>query len=235
MLLPSDAPIPQNSLDSLPLDEQNWDDFETGRVLVSGIIARVDARCSAPASSFTEFGPVVESTVADALQAAQTNLSIQSTATQDVINTAAGSGAVISDDEISSAPNATTLGSTPSGTGGADTTPVYSPGQIAAATTSPRNWAQTQVFKPHPRSKYLTRSMQGVPIGGGAEYLAQGAAAGGRGGGRNAAGSMFPGAPWGKIAASPCGSSLDNNPWGKLFLFGGLGLIAMGLLNGKRR
>jgi hypothetical protein len=244
MLLPSDSSIPQNSLDPIPLDEQNWDDYNTGRVLVSGIIARTDARCVAPESSFAQFGPVVQATVGDALAASSLNLSIQSTATQAVINQAAGQGAVITDDDIASAPQATTLGSTAGQNGsagsagypwsggghGAGSESVYTPAQIAAATTTPRDWTDSVIFHPHVRKP--NRSKVGVLIGTGSEIPNAGKELTRR---SQQTGGVLPGSPWGQPVAATTGHcSLETKPWGKLLLFAGLGLIGVGLLGNKK-
>jgi hypothetical protein len=230
MILDSDAPIPQNSLDGIPLAEQDWEDYRTGEILVSGIIARTDARCSAPSESFAEFGPVIQSTVADSL-AAQSNLSIQSAASQNALNQAAGSGAVITDEELASAPVTTTLGSTPVTGGPSGGQSVYTDAQIAAATNHPVNWAKTHEFRPNRPSRHLSNSRVGALIGGGAES-SQGWKTGGHG--QRGPGGNFPAGNWGQLAAQSCGSGIHSFPYGKLLLFTGLGLIGVGILSKKR-
>lgn len=239
-LLPSDTPVGPNSLEGLPLDEQNFLEFTLGRTLVSGIMARTDARCSAPSSTFDFGGPVLINEAASALAVSASNLSIQTAATQTAIDQVANLGPVITDDEVSSAPQATTLGSTPQGTGdGPVSTPLFTPAQIAQATGHPKRWADTVTFKPN-QGKTLSRSRVGVLIGGGGEELT---AAGMQKKTKNARGlpvstagqQRFGGAPWGSIAAAPCGG-LSQFPKGKLLLLGGLGLIAVGMLTqGSRR
>jgi hypothetical protein len=239
MLLDSDAPIPQNSLDSLPLEDQEWNDYSAGRVLVSGIVARTDARCAAPASSFSQFGPLVQQAVADSLDSAQTNLSMQTQQTQQAIDLASSTGATIADDEMAAAPVAVPLGSTSTTTGGAASPAssgqsVYTPAQIAQATVSPKNWPDTLTFKGR-TPRLLSRSKTGILIGGGSGTAASGDT---RARARTpAAVGEFPGARWGRSGGSSPGrcGGIGGNPGGKLLLFAGLGLIAAGLLDSARR
>jgi hypothetical protein len=226
MLLPSDAPIPQNALDSIPLDQQNWDDYNTGRVLVSAMEARRVASCVPPASTWSEYGPIVENEVATGLATTQANLSTEAQTLSDLQNAIDAGGAYITDSDINTAPIAEPLGSAGGGLG-----PIYTPSQIAAATTSPVNNTLAVSFHPNRRRK-ISASRQGVDLTGGDRR-----GGGGRGGGagqRPAYTGPTPGSPWNQPSTGRCQPSLsDVGPWGKVFLFGGLGLIAVGLFNRK--
>ena len=161
MLLPSDAEIPQNSLDSIPLDQQVWDDYNTGRVLVSALQARRVAGCVPPASTWSEYGPIVENEVATGLATTQGNLSTQAQQLTDIQDVIDLGGAYITQEDINTAPLADPIGSANGGTG-----PIYTPAQIAAATTSPVNNTLAVSFHPNRRRRILA-SRQGVDLTGG--------------------------------------------------------------------
>ncbi len=225
MLLPSDAEIPQNSLDSIPLDQQVWDDYNTGRVLVSALQARRVAGCVPPASTWSEYGPIVENEVATGLATTQGNLSTQAQQLTDIQDVIDLGGAYITQEDINTAPLADPIGSANGGTG-----PIYTPAQIAAATTSPVNNTLAVSFHPN-RRRRISASRQGVDLTGGGGPSGRNAMAVQR---RPTYTGPAPGSPWNQPSAGRCqASAADVGPWGKLLLFGGLGLIAVGLFNRK--
>lgn len=228
MLLDADSQIPQNSLQGVPLDEQLFSDYDAGRVLVSGIEAATVARCAAPASAMAPYGPVMETEAVTALSLAAVGQSAAATLEQ-AVSAAAGAGATISDQDVQNGPNVTPLGSQ-------GAVPVFTEAQILAASSQPRNNANDMIFRPH-QPRRAARDRVGQLIGPGGEQLVW--ASHGRGGqpGQRFTqnGARFPGAPWGQFSnGSKCGG-MDQFPWGKLMLFGGLGLIALGALNSHTR
>src|SRR5579863_8986204 len=101
----SDGEIGQNSLEMIPFEDQEYNDFCTGEILVSALKARSDYECTYPTpETFASLGPLLQDEVAQSIQSAQANIQTQTAITQQYIDSI--SAPVISDAAISSAPNA---------------------------------------------------------------------------------------------------------------------------------
>ena len=211
MIVPANSPIPQNSLMPPPAHEQLSQAYRAAQVIAAGYTAHAASSCSAPPQSFAEFGTDIVQEVSAELQRAQEGLIFQSSTLIPVLQSASGSGAVISDDDISSAPQIIGTGQS---SGGSPSQSVYTPGDIAAATTSPVNWADSMVYHPG-QANYPARLRPPQQLQVGRRALDVRPSA------------KFPGTAWGvPSSAGPgsCGNGVSS--WGLLFLIIGGGIVA---------
>lgn len=207
--------IGMNSLEMIPFSEQEYDDYCTGEILVSAVKARADYECTfATPASFASLGPYVQGNVAATM--ALTEQNVGAPITQQSLE--ALSSPVISDSDISSAPNAVAVGS-------AGATSPFTARQIAAANHDPINWPATLTIQAAmqrglqaKKNRAIERHNRQV-----APQVAQQT-------------GLQPMPGWGMPAGSTSGwcGGVSSNPWGKLLLFTGLGLITASLLQQRR-
>jgi hypothetical protein len=206
MLVPANSPIPQNSLLPPPADEQQWQTYRAAQIIAAGITARAASSCGAPADSFASLGGnVLVQEVLTEQQAVDQYLQSHTQMLEPAISLASGQGALISPADIASAPQVVT--------GSGDTTAITQ-AQIAAATSAPIDWTQTQTFKPRYQANLNRQAVQmSVPP--------------------RPALTNFPGIPWGvpsSAAGGQCGNPGAIPKWGLLLLILGGGIAAYGAL-----
>lgn len=216
-LLGSDSEIGANSLEMLSIEEQEFDDYCAGEILISGIKARADYQCTtASPESFASLGPSVQAEASNAAIQTRQNIASQSSMTLDLVNSY--SAPVIQDDQIAGAPNAQPVGS-------AGATSPFTQRQLDAAQNQPINWPatltiQSAVIRAQRFKKvqaYSRQRRQTSP-----QTVGQ-------------IDRLMPGTGWGNASAARQGwcGGLESKPWGKLLLFTGLGLIGASLLQRK--
>lgn len=211
-LLDAGAEIGPNSLEMYPMEEQEFNDYCAGEILISAEIARADYQCTtASPESFASLGPFIQEEVAESTVLTQSNLQAQTSITQQTVD--AMTAPIISDEDIASAPNAVSVGSpqalspfTPRQLDAARHDPIDWPGQLTVQASMRRATIQRRQ-----RTARMNRQLQSPqPIG------------------------QQPTPAWGGAAASTRGwCGLGSNPLGKLLLFTGLGLIGASLLQRK--
>ena len=205
--------IGQNSLEMIPFEDQEYDDYCTGEILVSAVKARTDYQCMSGSSpeSFLSLSPVIAQEVSNSVQLAQQNNASMASINQTTVD--AASSPVITDDQIQDAPDAVSLGS-------ANALGPFTPGQLSAARRDPVNWPGSLTIQGSMQRSMQMRRNQALA-------RRRGTSAAGT------AGGLQPTPAWGTPCASG-GCGLGTKPWGsKLLLFTGLGLIGVGLLHRK--
>lgn len=220
----ADGEIGQNSLEMYPFEEQELNDFCTGEILVSAIKARADYECTYPTpESFASLGPFIQQEVASSIDLAQDDIQAQTSITQDSIN--ALCAPIIATSTIQQAPNAVPVGSPQAPT-------PFTQRQLDAARKDPINWPATLTIQATMQRTALIRRNQQL-----SRQRKQGQIAEAR---QNAHESglqldrMVPTPTWGNPSGATKGwCGLGSNPWGKLLLFTGLGLIGASLLERK--
>lgn len=219
-LLDAGGDVGPNSLEMIPFDEQEFSDYCTGEILISAIRARSDYECSgATPGTFASLGPSVQSEVASAIDLAQQNVQTATAITQSTVD--ANSSPVITDSEISGAPNAVSVGS-------ANALSPFTERQLRAAQHDPINWPGTLTIQANmQRSISIKRNMA-------ASRQANMQRAQQRQTGPVQIG-MQPTPGWGNPSGSRAGwCAGGSQPWGKLLLLTGLGLIGASLFDRRR-
>jgi len=209
MIVPANSPIPQNSLLPPPADEQLAQAYRAAQVIAAGYTARAASSCGAPADSFASLGGnVLVQEVLTEQQTVDQYLSNQTQILAPLISANSGQGAVISDADISSAPQVVTTG-----------TKALTQAQIAAATSAPIDWTQTEIFRPRYKANLQNGPLQRT-VAAPRPNLTQ-----------------FPGTPWASpsfAAPGQCGNPGGVSNWGLLLLIVGGGIAAYSALKAKR-
>jgi len=210
-LLNAPAEIGPNSLEMLPLEAQEFSDYCTGEILVTGIKARRDFACLPNAAEIASgLGPLVGAEISAAQELTQNNATAQTSMTQQTVDALAVP--IITDQEIGDAPNAVPLG-----TSGPTESP-FTATQIAAAQHNPINWSDRLTIQ-HNMRRHQSIAHQAT----GRQLTPP-----------QRSGGVIPRPAWGSPAAASGGWCATPTPWAKLFLFGGLGLLAVGILQRKK-
>jgi hypothetical protein len=203
--------IGPNSLEMIPFAEQEFSDYCTGEILLSGIKGWSDYQCTmATPESVASLGPSIQAEVQQSIAAAQA-FTFQSGALQ-TQDAGIPSAPIITDDQIANAPDARPVGS-------AGAVSPFTAAQISAAQHNPVNWPATMTVEATIRRNMQARrnrvrqaqqvSPSGVQVG-----------------------RYQPTPGWGNPSGSQQGwcGGLGSKPWGKLLLFAGLGLIGASIL-----
>jgi hypothetical protein len=208
--------VGMNSLEMIPFDEQEYNDFTTGEILVAAVKSKADFLCTYPtAESFASFGPSIQSEVQNSIDLAAQNVQTQTAITQESID--AMCAPVISDAAISGAPNAVPVGS-------ATAPSPFTKRQIDAANGDPINWPATLTIQASMQRTIQIRRNQMLSR----QQKLQEAQA------PFQMDRIQPGPGWGNAAAASKGwCGLGASPLGKLLLFTGLGLIGASLFDRK--
>jgi hypothetical protein len=206
MILPANSPIPQNSLMPPPADEQLWNTYRAAQVIAAGITARAASSCGAPSDSFMDIGGnVLVQEVLTEQQVVDQYLSGQTQILAPAISQASGQGAIISDADIAGAPQVVAPGAG---------TSAITQAQIAAATSAPIDWTQTEIFRPKYKADLKYWGVPQTPMA-------------------RPAVANFPGVPWAvpsSSAGGQCGNPGAIPKWGLLLLLLGGGIAAYGAL-----
>jgi len=213
-LLDTPAEVGPNSFEMLPFTDQEFEDFCTGEILISAIKASSDYSCTGRAEQLaTGLGPLVQAEISESQALTQVYTAAQTAAAQDTV--VESSAPIITDQEIADAPDAVPLGSN-----NASLSP-FSATDIAAAQRHPVNWSESLTIQATMRRTEATRQRQD-------QERVRGPLRAPRYTGNT------PRPQWGGPAAASanwCGG--NQAPWGKLLLFGGLGLLAIGMMQRK--
>jgi hypothetical protein len=211
-LLDAGGEIGPNNLEMIPMGDQEFDDYCAGEILISAEIARSDYQCTtASPESFASLGPGISEEVEESISLTQQAVQSQTSITQQTID--AMTAPIITDQEIASAPNAVPVGSP------AALSP-FTQRQLDAARHDPINWPATLTVQGNMQRSLTMRRRRLQRINRHVQMPQQI--------------GQQPTPAWGGAAASTRGwCNLGSNPWGKLLLFTGLGLIGAGLLQRK--
>jgi hypothetical protein len=216
--------IGPNNLEMYPFEEQELNDFCTGEILISAIKARADYECTYPSpQAFASLGPSVQAEVQNSVDMAADNIQSQTAITQ--ANIDALCAPIISDSTIAAAPNAVPVGSPQALT-------PFTQRQLDAARKDPINWPGTLTIQATMqrtavirRDRQLSRQRKAGQI---AQAHQQASESG------TQIDKIMPAPAWGSpVGATKGWCGLGSNPWGKLLLFTGLGLIGASLLERK--
>lgn len=215
--------IGPNNLEMYPEEEQEFNDFCTGEILVSAVKARADYECTyAGPEAFASLGPLIQAEVQNSIDLTQDNIQSQTSITQDSIN--ALCAPIISTQTIQSAPDAVSVGS-PSAL-----TP-FTQRQLDAARKDPINWPATLTIQATMQRTALIRRNQQASRQRKAGQIQQARQQAHESGLQ--LDKIQPVPTWGNLAGATKGWCAGPTPWGKLLLFAGLGLVGVSLLDRK--